>query len=165
MVLQGHAAADQLLPRVDEGATLAHLFAGDGHGGELSQGVDFGQSAGVVAVGLAFEMLELPGFAAGVGDQAGDAELGTQVADPSGQETGLDEDDSGFVLGDKPGQFIAAGREGGEAVVLGGAIDAGDALVLAEVEGENRVGGRGRGGGGRGGRDRGVHGKLLWGEG
>jgi hypothetical protein len=83
-----------------------------------------------------------------------------QVAYPSGEEASLDEPDGGPVLGKESGQLVAAGGQGGEAVVVDGAITASDALVFAEVESENdAVGGVG------GGRDGGVNGKLLWGEG
>jgi hypothetical protein len=52
--------------------------------------------------------------------------------------------------------LVVAGGHGGAAVVVGGAIQASDALVFAEVEGENdAVGGVGDG------RVRGVPGKLL----
>jgi hypothetical protein len=51
----------------------------------------------------------------------------------------------------------AQGGKGGEALVVGRAIKAGNALVLAEVDGQNEAGGRGGGGGSR-------HGKLLGGK-
>src|SRR5205823_14060712 len=67
------------------GPPLAHLLVGDRHGRELAQDVDLGQPQGVVAVGLALEVLELPGLGGGVGDQAGDAERDAQVAGPAGR--------------------------------------------------------------------------------
>jgi len=88
-----------------------------------------------------------------------------QVAAPSGQQAGLDEDEGGPVLGKESFQLVAAGGPVGEAVVVGGALKASDALVFTEVEGENGAGGCGRGGRGSGDRVRGVPGKLLWGEG
>jgi hypothetical protein len=62
------------------------------------------------------------------------------------------------VLGKESVQLVVAGGHGGAAVVVGGAIQASDALVFAEGE-NDAVGGVG------GGRVRGVPGKLLWGEG
>src|SRR5262249_27830241 len=57
-------------------------------------------------------------------------------------------------------EVCAVSRKGVKAGAVGAAgVEAGDALVFAQVEGENG----GRGGGGRGGR--GCHGKLRWGGG
>jgi len=120
---------------------LADLLLGQGDGGELAQAIDLGQAERVVLVGLAFEMFELPGLAGGVGDEAGDAELRAEVADPAGEEAGLDEDDGGLVAFEEAAEVGVGGGDGGEAVVGGGALKAGDGLVFAEVEGENGVGG------------------------
>jgi hypothetical protein len=106
-------------------------------------------------------VLELPGLGSGVGDLAGQADLGAQVVDPAGQGAGLADDDGGAVLGEQGAQVGAVGGEGLEARGGGVAVvDAGNGLVFAQVDGENGGGGRGRG-------DRGlcVQGKLLWGEG
>src|SRR5207244_4973089 len=69
-VLQGDAAADQFLPVLDQAAVLADLLLGQSDGGELAQAIDLGQAQGVVAVGLALEVLELPRLTGRVGDQA-----------------------------------------------------------------------------------------------
>src|SRR5262249_5126970 len=103
---------------------------------------------GVVAVGLALGVLELPGLRGGVGDLAGDAALGAEVVDPAGQGASLDDDDRGAMPFEEPDQLGAAGGEGvGARRAVGGVVGTGDALVLAQVEGEN---GAGRGGGVRG---------------
>src|SRR5262245_3098997 len=89
-------------------------------------------------------MLELPGLAGGVGDETADAELVAQIVNPAGQKAGLDYDDRRLLLADPPLQFGASGVEAGEGNVAGGlGVGTGDALVFAEVDGEN--GGRGRG--------------------
>jgi hypothetical protein len=46
------------------------------------------EAQGVVLVGLAFEMLELPGLAGRVGDQAAHAEFAAEIVDPAGQGAG-----------------------------------------------------------------------------
>jgi hypothetical protein len=105
----------------------------------LSRRLELGQAQGVVAVGLAFEVPELPGIAGGVGDLAG-----------------LD-DDGGAGPGEQLAEVFAAGGQGLEA--CGGGVAsaaAGDGLVFAEVDGQNEASRGGdrddRGGGGRGGR-------------
>jgi hypothetical protein len=74
---------------------------------------------------------------------------------PVGQETGLDDDNRRLLPADQLLQFGAGRLEGREAEFAAGLVmDASDALVFAEVEGENG-GALGRG------VDRCVHGKLL----
>jgi hypothetical protein len=82
--LHGHATTHQLLPRLDQAALLAHFLGRQVHGGELAEPVDIGQAKSVVAIGLAFEVLELPGLAGGVGDQTPHPLLGAEVMDPAG---------------------------------------------------------------------------------
>src|SRR5262249_125202 len=130
------------------------------------QRLQLGQAEGVVLVGLALGVLELPGLAGGVGDLAGQAQLGAQVVHPAGQGAGLEDDHAGAGPLEEPAQLVAGGIQGLEAVRGGGAVEqAGDALVVAEVESENGGGRRGRGSSVQGGRGRSVHGKLRWGEG
>jgi hypothetical protein len=120
----------------------------------LPQGLELGEAQGVVAVGLALEVLELPGGAGGVGGLADEAEFGAEVVDPAGEQAGLDDDDG------RPGlfqEFTEAGAVGGEGLEGGGVwagVAAGDALVFAQVDGQNEAsrGGDRDGGGGRGGR-------------
>ena len=88
-------------------------------------------------------MLELPGLARRVGDQALDTLLEAQIANPAGQQAGLEEDDAGVVLVDEPAQLLAAAGDRGEPQVVCRAINTGDALVLAQVDGQNGVGGGG----------------------
>jgi hypothetical protein len=63
-----------------------------------------------------------------------------------------------------PPVLLAAGGKGVEGVILSRPINAGDALVPAEIDGNNRVVGYSGHGVGRGGRGRSVHGKLLRGD-
>ena len=70
-VLHGHAPPDQPLPGGDQGPPLPGRRGRDRDGGQLTQGEERGQAQGVVAVGLALGVLELPGLAGGVGDVAG----------------------------------------------------------------------------------------------
>src|SRR5262249_29715409 len=98
------------------------------------------------AVGLAFEVLELPGLAGRVGDQAADAEFGTPIVDPAGQQARLDKDHGRPVPGQQSLHFAACRLEAGEAEGARGlVVDTGEALVLAEVDGQNGVGGGGLG--------------------
>src|SRR5581483_8460598 len=98
----------------------------------------------VVLVGLAFEVLELPSLAGRVGHQAADAEFATEIVDPAGEQTGLDDDYRRLFLGQQAVQLAACRLEAGEAKLAGRfVVDAGDALLLAQVDGDN--GGRGRG--------------------
>src|SRR5262249_26073580 len=104
------------------------------------------QALGVVAVGLAFEVLELPGLAGRVGDQAADTEFGAQVVDPAGQQAGLDDDHGGPLPVQQALPFAACGLEGCEANLATDPVaDTGAALVLTEVDGKNGVGGGGLG--------------------
>src|SRR5262249_7387982 len=100
-VLGGDATADQGLAVSDEGAPLPRLLVRDDGGGELAQREELGQSQGVVLVGLAPGVLELPGLGGGVGDVAGQAECGAQVVDPAGQGTGLDDHGGGSVASEE----------------------------------------------------------------
>jgi hypothetical protein len=92
-------------------------------------------------------VLELPGLAGRVGDQAANTEFAAQVMHPAGEQTGLDDDDGGAFLLDESAHLGTAGVDGGEAdLARGRVVDAGDALVFAEVDAENGVvrdGGRG----------------------
>ncbi len=78
-----------------------------------------------------------------------------QVVDPAGQQAGLQEHHRRPVPLQQPCQLLPGRGQGSERQVVGRAVDAGDALVLAQVDGENRSGGRGRQGRGR------LHSKLL----
>jgi hypothetical protein len=49
------------------------------------------------------------------------------------------------VLVEQPRDLLAAGRQGEEAVVVGRARKASDALVLTQIDGQNEVGGGGGG--------------------
>jgi hypothetical protein len=64
--------------------------------------------------------------------------FGAEVVNPAGEGAGLDDDDDGVVFGEELAQVLSVGGEGVEASAAGVAlVDAGDALVLAEGEGEN----------------------------
>src|SRR5262249_17698067 len=145
-------------------APLTHLCRGQGHRWQLAEQIELGQAQGVVLVGLAFEVLELPGLAGGVGDQTADAERAAQVVNPASEQTGLADDNDGRGRGQGSGGQEAAELaprrlEGDEAKLARGRVaGTGDALVFAEVDGENESGGS-RGSS----RDRSSHGKLLWG--
>ena len=91
-VLQGHPPAHPLLTGLDQAPLLADVFLGDGHAGELAELVDLRQTQGIVAIGLALEVLEFPGLAGRVGDQAPDALRDAQVTHPAGEQTRLEED-------------------------------------------------------------------------
>jgi len=80
-VLGADALADEGLPVGDEGTPLARGRIGHGDGGQLTQGMELGEAEGVVLVGFAFAVFELPGLAGGVGDQAGEADFGAEVVD------------------------------------------------------------------------------------
>jgi hypothetical protein len=116
-----------------------------------------GQAKRVVLVGLALEVLELPGFARRVGDQTTHAAVGAPIVNPARQQTGLDDDDRGLFLAQQLGQFGLRGIEACKAhLACGLLVNAGNALVFPEVDGENA-------GRGRGFRDR-VHGtSSSWG--
>jgi hypothetical protein len=110
----------------------------------LAQGLELGQAQGVVAVGLALGVLELPRLAGGVGDPARQPELFAEVGHPTGQAASLADDDGRSVLGEQLAEVVAVG---GHRLEAGGgrvaAVGAGDGLVFAQVEGENEAGGRG----------------------
>ena len=110
-VLDGDAATDQGLAVGDQGAPLPGLQRRDDDGGQLAQGVQLGQAQGVVAVGLACGVFELPGLGGGVGDLADQATLGTEVVDPAGQGTGLDDDDVGPELLEELAEVVAVGGQ------------------------------------------------------
>src|SRR5262249_14784037 len=140
---------------------LPHGGGRQRHGRQLAQRVELRQPQRVVLVGLAFEVLELPGLAGGGGDQTAQAEFGTAVGHPAGQQAGLDEDHGGPVPAQQSVQFAPCRLEAGEAEGARGlVVDTGDALVLAQVDGQNGVGG-GRGGG-RGRRHRASSGGGSW---
>jgi hypothetical protein len=73
------------------------------------------QAQGVVLVGLAFEVLELPGLAGGVGHQAAHAVFQAQVVDPAGQQAGLDDDGGGPFLVEELAQLRPCRLNGREA--------------------------------------------------
>jgi hypothetical protein len=107
----------------------------------LSQGEQLGQAEGVILVGLAFELLELPGLGSGVGNVADEAEFVAQIMDPAGQPARLDDDGGGAVLGEKLLEVFAVGGqagEGGGGRVAG--VDTGNGLVFAQVDGQNNTG-------------------------
>jgi hypothetical protein len=152
-VLHRDPPADRRLPGRDQCPAFADRLGGDRHGRELTERGQLGQPQGVVTVGLAFGVLELPGFRRRVGDQTADAEFAAQVMDPTGQGAGLDDDQGGRIALDQLSQFLAAAADGAEGNFTGIAIvNTGDALVLAQVDGENGAdGGNG-------------HASLRWGE-
>src|SRR5262249_12716782 len=114
-----------------------------GRGGTWVEPIQLRQTLRVVLVGLAFEVLELPGLAGGVGDQAADAAFGTQIVDPAGQQAGLDDDHGGPFPGQQSLHFATCRLPAGEAEGARGlVVHAGDALVFAEVDGENGARGR-----------------------
>src|SRR5262249_15215978 len=92
-VLDSDAAADEGLAVGAQGTPLARRWRRQADGRQLTQGLELGQTQRVVAVGLAFEVLELPGGAGGVGDTADHAPLGAEVMDPAGEQAGFDDDD------------------------------------------------------------------------
>jgi hypothetical protein len=63
-------------------------------------------------------------------------------SEAEGQPAGLDRQ-AGPVPVDQADQLVAAGRQRRETHVVGGAVEAGDALVLARVDGQNGGGGQG----------------------
>ncbi len=60
------------------------------------------------------EVLELPGFAGGIGDEAADAEFAAQIVDPAGHEAGLDDDDAELLLVEQLVQFGPGRVEGSD---------------------------------------------------
>jgi hypothetical protein len=50
------------------------------------------ESQGIVAIGLAFGVLELPRLGGGVGDETGAAALTAKIVNPAGEGTRLDDD-------------------------------------------------------------------------
>jgi hypothetical protein len=139
-VLQGHASADQLLPMLDQRPLLADLLRGNGHGRELAQQIDLGQSQRVVTIGLALEVLELPRLAGRVRHQALDAQLDAQIADPTAEQAGLDQDHRRLMFRQEPDQLGPAGADGGELLVVCTSINTSNALVFAQVDGQNGAG-------------------------
>jgi hypothetical protein len=94
-------------------------------------------------------VLVLPGFTGGVGDLAGQTQLDTQVVDPAGQRARLEDNEVRSLL-EEAAEVVAGGIERLEAAFCCAAlIAASDALVFAQIEGENSAGGCRRVGGGR----------------
>ena len=70
-------------------------------------------------------------------------EFAAQIMDPAGQQTRLDDDDCRLVLSQKAAHFALRRLETREAKLAGGLVaGTGDALVFAQVDGQNGVRGR-----------------------
>jgi len=60
------------------------VVRGQMHGRELAEPINLDEAQRIVAVGLALEVLELPGLAGSVGDQAGHPFFCAEVMDSAG---------------------------------------------------------------------------------
>ncbi len=85
--------------------------AGQSHRRQLAEHLQLGESQRVVAVGLAFEVLEAPRFAGRVGDLHRQAAFGGEVGGPAGVAARLDDDHRSGVAGEERGEVVAAGVE------------------------------------------------------
>jgi hypothetical protein len=72
-ILAAEMLADEPLPQADQALPLADPFGRQGNGLEFIDGDELGQLHRAVLVGLAFDMLPLPGLAVGVGDKPSDS--------------------------------------------------------------------------------------------
>ena len=149
-VLGGHPLGDQGLAVGDQRPPLADRLGRDDDRRELAEGLQLGQPQGVVPVGLPLGVLELPRLGGGVGHLARDARARRTGRGPSRRGcTPRSRPPPGGRRGSaarpRPGRWSRVRNVGGGG---GPVVDAGDALVLAQVDGENGAGG-GRGHGGR----------------
>jgi len=99
-ILHGDTPADQVLSRRNQRPPLPHRRRRQRHRRQLPQCVELRQPQGVVLIGLAFEVLELPGLAGRVRHQAAHATFAAQIVNPAGQKSGLDDDDAWLFLGE-----------------------------------------------------------------
>src|SRR5262249_33886176 len=116
-----------------------------------------GPRAGVVAVGLALGVLELPRLAGGVGRPVTTARAIRRARPPAGQGARLADGDGRAVPGEQLAEVGDLGNQGldvGAGRVPG--VGVGDGLVFSRVEVENEAGSRG-------GRSQGRPGRLRWG--
>jgi hypothetical protein len=109
------------------------ILKGDRLGFELSQ------PQRIIAVGLAFEVGELPTL--GAVDHLHGVPGGTcAVVNPSGVGAGLDDDRATEMSGEQAGQVRRRGVECPEGVLTGAPIvNAGDAVVPTQIDGDNRL--------------------------
>src|SRR5262249_23949593 len=70
-----------------------------------------------------------------------DAQLRDQRAHPPAQQTSLDQNHRRLMPGEEPRQLRSTGGDRRELIVVRRAIKASNALVLAQVEGQNGLGG------------------------
>lgn len=139
-VLACDAASDQLLSKGDEHAPLPGGGVRHHDGGQLSDGLQLGQSQGVVAIGLAFEVLELPGLGRSVGDLHAVAVDARQVVNPPGVGTSLDNDERAGVASEDSRECVGRSIECAEGMLsCDSLVNAGDAVVPTQVDGDNRV--------------------------
>jgi len=85
----------------------------------LTEGVELGQTQGVVAVGLAFEVLELPGLAGGVGHQQRKPSFGAEIVNPASEQAASMTTTGGLAALEEFGEACAVGGEGVETSALG----------------------------------------------
>jgi len=139
-VLAPDPLADQFLTRGDEHASLPCRGIGQGHSGELANRFEFGESLGVVVIGLTLEVLKLPRFRGGVGNLDGVPGGDSVVVNPTSVGTRLDDDKRTWVSSQKLREFSGRGVERAEVVFARRSlVNARDALVPPEVDGQNGV--------------------------